>query len=130
MKNDLLLRTIKGDQVERPPVWLMRQAGRYLPEYQVIRSHYPRFLDFCYSKQDAAKVTLQPIDRFGFDAAIIFSDILVVPDALGQNVNFVKGEGPQLDLFSIDILNTPIKDFNHKLFPITDTLRLIRQNLD
>jgi uroporphyrinogen decarboxylase len=82
---------------EAPPIWLMRQAGRYLPEYKRVRAEVGGFLDLCYTPEKAAEVTLQPIDRFDFDAAILFSDILVVPHALGQNVRFVEGEGPRLD---------------------------------
>lgn len=81
----------------RPPIWLMRQAGRYLPEYRALRARAKSFLDFCYSPELAIEATMQPIRRFGFDAAIIFSDILVIPDALGQTVRFVEGEGPRLD---------------------------------
>jgi uroporphyrinogen decarboxylase len=83
--------------VSPPPIWLMRQAGRYLPEYREIRATAASFLDFCYTPRLAAQATLQPITRFGFDAAILFSDILVVPDALGQKVSFESGEGPRLD---------------------------------
>jgi uroporphyrinogen decarboxylase len=82
---------------ESPPIWLMRQAGRYLPEYKRVRAEVGGFLDLCYTPEKAAEVTLQPIDRFDLDAAILFSDILVVPHALGQEVRFVEGEGPRLD---------------------------------
>src|SRR5919198_354446 len=81
----------------RTPIWLMRQAGRYLPEYREIRAKAGSFLDLCFNPELAAEVTLQPIRRFGFDAAIIFSDILVVPHALGQALDYVEGEGPKLE---------------------------------
>jgi uroporphyrinogen decarboxylase len=86
-----------GESPTPPPLWLMRQAGRYLPEYRAVRAKAGSFLDLCYSPVLAAEVSLQPIRRYGFDAAIIFADILVVPDALGQGVRFVEGEGPRLD---------------------------------
>ncbi len=92
-----LLRVLRGEALKTPPVWLMRQAGRYLPEYRKIRNTVGGFLDLCYSPALAAEVTLQPIRRYGFDAAILFSDILVVPDALGQSVRFEEGGGPKLD---------------------------------
>ncbi len=95
-----LLRALDGEVLPHAPIWLMRQAGRYLPEYRELRASAPSFLDFCYTPQKAAEVTLQPIRRFGFDAAILFSDILVVPDALGQKVSFETGEGPRLDPIS------------------------------
>jgi uroporphyrinogen decarboxylase len=114
-----------------PPVWLMRQAGRYLPEYREIRRAAGSFLELCYTPSLAMEVTLQPIRRFGFDAAILFSDILVVPDALGQEVRFVEGEGPQL---------TPIRDrqaaqrldssrVRCHLAPVFETVRRVRAAL-
>ena len=90
------LAALDGTRQPTPPIWLMRQAGRYLPEYRALRAKAASFLDFCYSPALAAEATLQPIRRFGFDAAILFSDILVIPDALGQNVSFEGGDGPRL----------------------------------
>ncbi len=92
-----LLRVLAGNREPIPPIWLMRQAGRYLPEYRAIRAKAGSFLDLCFDPDRAAEVTLQPIRRFGFDAAILFSDILVVPHALGQRVSFEEGGGPKLD---------------------------------
>jgi len=91
-----LLRVLAGQQQAVPPIWLMRQAGRYLPEYRAVRQEAGSFLNLCYTPAAAAEVTLQPVRRFGMDAAILFSDILVVPHALGQEVGFVEGEGPKL----------------------------------
>ena len=92
-----LLSVLGGQSLVPPPIWLMRQAGRYLPEYRAVREKAGSFLDLCYTPELAAEVTLQPVRRYGFDAAILFSDILVVPDALGQRVDFREGEGPSLE---------------------------------
>lgn len=92
-----MMRVLSGEAVSPPPAWMMRQAGRYLPEYRATRAEAGSFLDLCYNPDFAVEVTLQPIRRFGFEASILFSDILVIPHALGQDVRFVEGEGPRLD---------------------------------
>src|ERR1700728_3616845 len=92
-----LLRALARERNASPPIWLMRQAGRYLPEYRAVREQAGGFLDLCFNPRLAAEVTLQPIRRFGFDAAILFSDILVKPHVLGQRVTFEEGEGPRLE---------------------------------
>jgi uroporphyrinogen decarboxylase len=93
----IFLQALKGDPSTPPPVWLMRQAGRYLPEYKELRTKAKNFLDFCYTSEMAVEATLQPLRRYDLDAAILFSDILVIPDALGQSVAFKEGEGPVLE---------------------------------
>jgi uroporphyrinogen decarboxylase len=93
----LFLKALSGETLPVPPIWMMRQAGRYLPEYRELRAKAGSFLDLCYNPEMAAEVTLQPIRRFGFDAAILFADILVIPHALGQKLWFVEGEGPRLE---------------------------------
>jgi uroporphyrinogen decarboxylase len=114
-----------------PPVWLMRQAGRYLPEYRAIRQRMKSFLDLCFSPELAAEVTLQPIRRFGFDAAILFSDILVVPHALGQQVAFDAGEGPRLDPIADAeaVARLRVDQGLAPLAPVYETIRLVRPKL-
>ncbi len=113
------------------PIWFMRQAGRYLPEYIEIRKNSSDFLELCYDSEKAKKVTLQPIDRFDFDAAIIFSDILVLPHALGWKVAFKKGEGPILQKFETDKDLLHINnDFDKKINCIYDTVNKVRLSLD
>ncbi len=97
MTKRTVLKVLNGETVFPPPIWLMRQAGRYLPEYREVRQKAGSFLDLCYTPQHAVEVTLQPIRRYGFDAAILFSDILVIPDALKRNVRFEEGRGPLLE---------------------------------
>lgn len=114
-----------------PPIWFMRQAGRYLPEYLKVREHAGSFLDLCYNPEFATVVTMQPIDKFDFDAAILFSDILVVPDALGMQVSFVKGEGPKLKpLLNADDVNALNKDnFHQEIDKVYQAVASIRKAL-
>ncbi len=126
-----LLAALAGISQPRPPVWLMRQAGRYLPEYREMRRGVRGFLDMCYTPDLAVEVTLQPIRRYGFDAAILFSDILVVPDALGAEVRFVEGEGPQLTPLGSDrdVAKLGFHSFDEHLSPVFETLRRLRVEL-
>ncbi len=112
-------------------VWFMRQAGRYLPEFQAIRSKNPDFIKLCLNSELSSKITLQPIERFDLDSAIIFSDILIVPYALGQKVNFIKDEGPKLDEFSLELfLSNDEKKFSDRLSPIYKAIEITRKKLD
>ncbi len=117
-----LLATLRGVRQERPALWLMRQAGRYLPEYRALRETKGGFLELCYDPEAAAEVTLQPIRRFGFDGAILFSDILVVPHALGQDLWFEAGEGPRLAPALVDGALTALEAAPHRLEPIYATV--------
>ncbi len=125
------LRALAGAQPDRPPFWLMRQAGRYLPEYREIRARVGGFLELCYTPELAAEVTFQPIRRFGMDAAILFSDILVVPHALGQPVRFVEGEGPVLDPVrtgaAVAALELP--RLHRHLAPVYETVERLHEGL-
>ncbi len=126
-----ILRVLEGETMAVPPVWLMRQAGRYLPEYRALRAKATSFLEFCYSPPLAAEATLQPIRRFGFDAAILFSDILVVPDAFGQKVSFESGNGPRLapitNAADFGMLRETI-DLDH-LGPVFETIARVKAAL-
>jgi uroporphyrinogen decarboxylase len=120
-----------GEATWPPPIWLMRQAGRYLPEYRETRAKAGGFLPLCYTPELAAEVTLQPIRRYGFDAAILFSDILVVPDALGQNVQFAEGEGPRLEPIR-DVAGLATLDLDKtgdKFAKVFESVSRIRQDL-
>lgn len=131
MRERLFLDTLQGTERSEIPFWFMRQAGRYLPEYQKIRREFSNFLEFCYTPNAACEVTLQPIQRFDMDAAILFCDILVIPDALGMNVSFVKGEGPKLtplrnpdDIKSLSATNLLVH-----LTPVFEAVRHVRVSL-
>lgn len=125
-----VLEVLSGKQVFPPPVWLMRQAGRYLPEYKETRRKAGSFLDLCYTPDLAAEVTLQPIRRFGFDAAILFSDILVVPHALGREVRFEEGRGPLLEPIGVgDIEKLSFAGFHDHLRPVYETVGRVRDGL-
>ncbi|MEM9050144.1 MAG: uroporphyrinogen decarboxylase [Pseudomonadota bacterium] len=124
-----VLRALGGETLPVPPVWLMRQAGRYLPEYRATRAEAGSFLDLCYTPDLAAEVTLQPIRRFGFDAAILFADILLIPQALGADLWFVTGEGPRLSTVqsAADLARLRPADAIHEtLAPVYETVRILR----
>lgn len=125
------LRSLKGEPSAIPPVWLMRQAGRYLPEYREVRAQAGSFLDLCYNPDLASEVTLQPIRRYDLDAAILFADILLIPDALGQKVWFEEGHGPRLEpVVTPDLLKSfREKDVVETLAPVFETVRLTRAQL-
>jgi uroporphyrinogen decarboxylase len=127
-----LLQALSGQAVKTPPIWLMRQAGRYLPEYRAIRAEADGFLDLCFRPDLAVEVTLQPIRRFGFDAAILFSDILVVPHGLGQKVWFEEGAGPKLERLQgpEDLAALRLDGLEERLGKVYETVRGVRGELN
>ena len=125
----LLLRTLRGENAAERPMWLMRQAGRYLPEYRALRAEKGGFLALVYDPQAAAEITLQPIRRFGFDGAILFSDILIVPYAMGQDLEFLAGEGPKLSPRLIDSTLASLDMVSERLTPIYETVKLVKAGL-
>jgi uroporphyrinogen decarboxylase len=133
LKNDIFLRALLREPVERTPVWMMRQAGRYLPEYRKVREEAGSFIKLCTNPELACEVTLQPLRRFAFDAAILFSDILTVPDAMGLGLSFSEGEGPQFArqvTSAADIHRLGIPDPETELRYVMDAVRLIRRELN
>lgn len=125
-----MLAVLDGEATDAPPIWLMRQAGRYLAEYKQVRSEAGSFLDLCFNPKLAAEVTLQPIRRFGFDAAILFSDILVIPYALGQKVSFEEGFGPRLEPVVSDVTVANFQSFDlGRLAPVLEAVELIKAAL-
>jgi len=132
LQNDLLLRTLNGESVERPPVWMMRQAGRYLPEYMRLREKYS-FFERCQNPELACEITLQPIDRLGVDAAILFSDILVVPQAMGLEVQLIESKGPLLPdpiQNESDLKRIWVPDVQEKLNYVFDAVKLVKRELN
>lgn len=125
-----MIEVLKGRPVFPPPIWMMRQAGRYLPEYREVRKRAGSFLDLCYNPDLAVEVTLQPIRRFGFDASILFSDILVVPHALGRDLRFEEGRGPLMTPIGAgDIDRLDASGFHHHLAPVYETVGRLRREL-
>lgn len=125
----LLLDTLRGHKPARPPMWLMRQAGRYLPEYRELRAEKGGFLDLVYDSDAAAEITIQPLRRFGFDGAILFSDILIVPHAMGQGLEFLAGEGPKLSPPLLEANLTEFAPKPERFDPVYETVRLCRQQI-
>ena len=126
----LFLRALAGETTSRPPVWFMRQAGRYLPEYRALRTQAPDFVSFCLNPEMAAEATLQPMRRLGFDASIVFADILLIPKALGQEVRFEAGEGPRLgELPSLGTMSAKVHQAGQALSAVGETLSRVRAAL-
>lgn len=125
----LLLETLRGQNVRPRPTWLMRQAGRYLPEYRALRAEKGGFLALVYDSEAAAEITIQPIRRYGMDGAILFSDILIVPYAMGQDLEFLVGEGPRLSPRLVDTALSSLHAVPQRLSPIYETVKLVRAQL-
>ena len=125
----ILLDTLRGINGNKRPIWLMRQAGRYLPEYRALRAEKGGFLALVYDSDAAAEVTLQPIRRFGFDGAILFSDILIVPYAMGQNLEFLTGEGPRMSPRLVDSALEALSAVPGRLTPIYETVAKVKAAL-
>jgi uroporphyrinogen decarboxylase len=133
LKNDLMLRTLRGEKTERTPVWMMRQAGRYLPEYRATRAQAGSFLDLCKNAELACEVTLQPLERYPMDAAILFSDILTIPDAMGLGLYFEEGEGPRFERIvqtAADIDKLFVPDPNQELQYVMNAVSTIKKGLN
>lgn len=133
LQNDRFIRALLKEPVDKTPVWMMRQAGRYLPEYRELRAQAGSFMNLCTNPELACEVTLQPLERFNFDAAILFSDILTIPDAMGLGLYFAEGEGPKFERpvrTAADIEKLPIPDPEMELKYVMDAVRLIRKNLN
>lgn len=131
-KDKTILRALAGERQETPPIWMMRQAGRYLPEYRATRAEAGDFLSLCYNSELAAEVTLQPIRRYGFDAAILFADILLLPQALGVDLWFETGEGPRMSTTTTADELAGLRatgDIHETLNPIYETLRILSREL-
>jgi len=125
-----VMRVLAGEKIWPPPIWMMRQAGRYLPEYREVRAKAPNFLDFCYNPDLATEVTLQPIRRYGFDASILFSDIFVVPDAIGYPVRFEEGRGPVLEPLCTELVDRLEQErAEDHLKPVIETVSRLRADL-
>ncbi len=132
MADKKILRALAGETLDTPPIWMMRQAGRYLPEYRATRAKAGDFLSLCYNSDLAAEVTLQPIRRYGFDAAILFADILLLPQALGADLWFVTGEGPRLSTITEDADFAKLKtkdDIDEVLNPVYETVKILSREL-
>ena len=131
-KDKTILRALAGERQETPPIWMMRQAGRYLPEYRATRAEAGDFLSLCYNSELAAEVTLQPIRRYGFDAAILFADILLLPQALGVDLWFETGEGPRMSTTTTEDELAGLRataDIHETLNPIYETVRILSREL-